>query len=122
MAVHALSTEVILAHSHQCLGKVQLDWMPQPGSSLDFAGHTYLVLERRHCYQFRAGRYQLDKIYLVVQSDPAPTERSEVAGRWVLGDVTCQFNARSELIRCAVNPGGPCSNCRDYRRLLDDGE
>lgn len=114
MAVQALSTEVILAHSHQSLGKIQLDWIPQPGSSLDFAGQTYMVLERRHCYQFKAGRYHLHKISLVVQSDPAPLERTEIGGRWVLGDATCQFNAQSELIRCAVNPSGPCSGCREY--------
>lgn len=32
----------------------------------------------------------------------------------VLGDITCQLNARSPYIRCAVNPMGPCEDCRFY--------
>jgi hypothetical protein len=33
----------------------------------------------------------------------------------VTGDPTCQFNARSAYIRCAVNPSGPCRDCPHYR-------
>ena len=32
----------------------------------------------------------------------------------VIGDITCQLNARSPFIRCAANPVGPCEGCRDY--------
>lgn len=32
----------------------------------------------------------------------------------VIGDITCQLNARSPFIRCAPNPSGPCEGCRDY--------
>ncbi|MGD1952248.1 MAG: DUF6464 family protein [Leptolyngbyaceae cyanobacterium] len=32
----------------------------------------------------------------------------------VIGDITCQLNARSPHIRCAVNPTGPCEGCRFY--------
>lgn len=32
----------------------------------------------------------------------------------VIGDITCQLNARSPYIRCAANPFGPCENCREY--------
>lgn len=32
-----------------------------------------------------------------------------------VGDENCRFNARSALIRCAVNPDGPCEGCRDYQ-------
>lgn len=32
----------------------------------------------------------------------------------VIGDITCQLNARSPHIRCAVNPMGPCEGCRSY--------
>jgi len=46
-----LPTEVILMHPHQSLGKVQLDWVPQPGAYLELEGKTYAVLERRHRYQ-----------------------------------------------------------------------
>jgi hypothetical protein len=112
-----LSTEVILAHPRQSLGSVQLDWMPQPGSYLDLGGRTYAVLERRHRYQLKAGRYRLHKISLFVQSAPRPSEKTWVDGRWVLGDAACQFNAHSELIRCAVNPEGPCAACRYFEKV-----
>ena len=32
----------------------------------------------------------------------------------MIGDLTCQFNARSSHIRCAINPSGPCAGCSHY--------
>jgi Family of unknown function (DUF6464) len=117
MEPDTLPTEVILTHPRQSLGSVQLDWTPQPGNYLDLEGQTYAVIERRHRYQLNWGRYRLHKIALYVQSAPPPTERSFIEGRWVLGDAKCRFNARSELIRCAVNPEGPCDRCRFYEKF-----
>ncbi len=114
MEPDSLPTEVILTHPRQSLGSIQLDWTPQPGNYLNLEGQTYAVLERRHRYQLKSGHYRLQKIALYVQSAPHPTETSFVDGRWVLGDANCRFNAGSELIRCAVNPEGPCVNCRFY--------
>lgn len=119
MEPSSLPTEVILTHPPQSLGKIQLDWTPQPGSYLDLQGQTYAVLERRHRYQLKAGRYCLHKIALYVQSAQRPVERSQLQGRWIVGDASCQFNARSELIRCAVNPDGPCGNCRYYEAIAE---
>ena len=34
---------------------------------------------------------------------------------YLIGDITCQYNARSTYIRCAVNPVGPCEECRSYQ-------
>jgi len=34
---------------------------------------------------------------------------------YLIGDISCQFNARSGYLRCAVNPQGP-SGCRHYDR------
>ena len=31
-----------------------------------------------------------------------------------IGDITCSNNARSEFLRCAINPSGPCEGCKDY--------
>ncbi|WP_199248090.1 DUF6464 family protein [[Phormidium] sp. ETS-05] len=112
MEPDSLPTEVIVTQPRKSLGKVKLDWLPQPGHYLDLEGQTYTVLERRHRYQLRSGRYRLEKIALYVKSAERPTEQSLVDGRWVLGDANCEFNARSELIRCAVNPLGPCAECR----------
>ncbi len=34
---------------------------------------------------------------------------------YMIGDLTCQFNARSSHLRCAVNPSGPCEACMHYQ-------
>jgi hypothetical protein len=112
-----LPTEVVLTASKQSLGIIQLDWVPQPGSYLDFDGQTYTVLERRHRYQLRSGRYHLHRMAIYVQMSQRPSEKSLVDGRWVVGDASCALNARSELIRCAVLPMGPCQDCRFYEAL-----
>lgn len=33
---------------------------------------------------------------------------------YLIGDISCRYNARSAYIRCTVNPKGDCKNCRDY--------
>ncbi len=111
MEPDSLPTEVIVTQPRKFLGRVKLDWNPQPGNYLDFKGKTYTVLERRHRYQLRSGRYQLEKIALYVKSAERPVEQSLISGCWVVGDANCRFNARSELLRCAVNPHGPCADC-----------
>ncbi len=117
MEQSSLPTEIVLTHPQRSLGNVHLDWIPQPGAYLDLAGKTYTVLERRHRYQLKAGRYQLQKIALYVQLAQRPIEQSLVNGHWVLGDATCRLNARSEILRCAVNPMGPCDRCRFFEKL-----
>lgn len=113
----SLPTEVIVTHPHESLGDVQLDWHPQPGSYLDLAGKTYAVLERHHRYQLRSGRYHLCKIALHVQATQRPSEQNWFQGQWIIGDARCRFNARSELLRCAVNPSGPCVGCRSFELI-----
>jgi hypothetical protein len=34
---------------------------------------------------------------------------------YVIGDLSCNYNARSPYIRCAVNPDGLCQDCRHYQ-------
>lgn len=114
MEPDSLPTEIIQTHPQQSLGKVQLDWMPQPGNYLDVGDKTYAVLERHHHYQYKIGGYCLQKISLYVQSAKKPAERTFIDGYWVIGDTSCRFNAQSEIFRCAVNPDGPCAGCRYY--------
>lgn len=114
MEPSSLLTEIVLTHPQQSLGTVHLDWIPQPGAYLDLKGQVYTVLERRHRYHLKSGRYQIDRMALYVQPAQRPIERSLIDGYWVLGDATCRFNARSELLRCAVNPMGPCDHCRFF--------
>jgi len=116
MELHSLPTEVILSQPCTTLGHLYLNWNPQPGAYLEIQGQTYLVLERRHRYQLRSGRYQLHEIALYVQKFDAPAEASLWEGRWVIGDRTCTYNAHSELLRCAINPSGPCDRCVHYER------
>lgn len=33
---------------------------------------------------------------------------------FLIGDISCKFNARSGYLRCAINPHGPCESCRYY--------
>ncbi|MEM7556497.1 MAG: DUF6464 family protein [Cyanobacteria bacterium P01_A01_bin.84] len=117
MEQDSLPTEIILTHPRQSLGKVRLDWTPQPGNYLDLQGKTYTVLERRHRYHLRAGRYHLHTAALYVQSAQTPSdEKSFVDGCWIIGDASCKYNAYSEIIRCAVNPNGPCKFCQEYEK------
>lgn len=37
---------------------------------------------------------------------------------YVIGDISCRLNARSPYVRCAVNPTGPCQDCRAYESTL----
>lgn len=39
---------------------------------------------------------------------------------YVIGNISCRYNARSPYIRCAVNPAGPCSECSQYEPTRDD--
>jgi hypothetical protein len=43
-------------------------------------------------------------------------DRSFEATRYFIGDTTCQYNAHSPYMRCAVNPSGPCKNCSHYQQ------
>jgi hypothetical protein len=38
---------------------------------------------------------------------------------YVIGDVSCSYNARSFYIRCAVNPDGLCQDCRHYHQKTE---
>lgn len=34
-----------------------------------------------------------------------------------IGNLNCRYNATSSYLRCAINPAGPCENCRHYEPL-----
>lgn len=38
---------------------------------------------------------------------------------YVIGNLSCRFNARSPQLRCAVNPTGPCADCHFYEPTVD---
>lgn len=39
----------------------------------------------------------------------------------VVGDLSCEFNAKSPQLRCAVNPMGPCQGCLYYQARSCEG-
>lgn len=88
--------------------------VPHPGLWLVHDGASYLVLQRRHRYTLRAGRYELASVALQVKSQTRPADARQWNGGWVIGDPSCRFNARSPLLRCAVLPDGPCQSCAHY--------
>jgi hypothetical protein len=45
---------------------------------------------------------------------PLPEEQYVEGVGFLIGDISCQYNARSAYIRCAINPQGPCKECRYY--------
>ncbi len=46
---------------------------------------------------------------------PVESDRYYLEGvGYLVGDISCKFNARSGYLRCAVNPCGPCQDCRYY--------
>ena len=114
MDPESLPTELILNEPRQSLGRVVLDWVPQPGTQVDFEGKTYTELERRHRYRLKANRYALHKIALYVKHMPLPDEVTVLGDRIVIGDAQCLYNAHSEIMRCAVNPDGPCRGCQHF--------
>jgi hypothetical protein len=50
-----------------------------------------------------------------IPNTSTPSEEQYIQGvGYIIGDLTCKFNARSPIIRCAVNPHGPCKDCPYY--------
>jgi len=35
---------------------------------------------------------------------------------YLIGELSCRYNARSPYLRCAVNPDGPCEGCPHYQQ------
>ncbi|MEL7523485.1 MAG: DUF6464 family protein, partial [Cyanobacteria bacterium J06553_1] len=109
-----LPTDIILTPARQRIARLSLDRRLQPGNYLDFEGKTYAILERHHFYQYRVGGYRFDRATLHVQESQRPEETTLIGDRYIIGNADCRFNARSEIMRCAVNPEGPCQDCRYF--------
>ena len=41
-----------------------------------------------------------------------------ISGRVADKQATCRYSAHSMFLRCAVNPLGPCAECRDYESKM----
>jgi hypothetical protein len=91
-----------------------LSEVPHPGRWLAIGERSFLVLQRRHRYRLVNGRYELATVALQVKAQRQPSDARWWKGRWVIGDPTCRFNARTPLLRCAVLPEGPCERCAHF--------
>lgn len=109
-----MRVELRQAGSDRLLEWLELEEVPQPGRWLEAQGCSYLVLQRHHRYQLRNGRYELSSVALQVKRQRQPADARQWQGRWVIGDPSCRFNARTPLLRCAVLPDGPCERCGHY--------
>lgn len=109
--------QLIDAETGSHLGEVSGEGSPHPGSRLELLSQAYLVLEKRHTYHLRDGRYRLHRIRAYVR-ELTELELGTGTGQ-VMGDPSCAFNARSPLLRCAVNPLGPCEGCNDYEKRCE---
>ncbi len=105
-----IAVEIHVTRPDRFLAKLLLVGNPQPGQCIEVNGSLYRILERRHRYHLQKGKYRLHKAILSVQL----LEENDLRlwqGRWVIGNPECKYNARSEIIRCAVNPEGSCNGC-----------
>ena len=109
--------EIVRYEDRRPLGLFHDESNPQPGSFIEVDRKIYVILERRHRYQLKMSRYVLERITLYVQATETPFDKTWVEGRWVIGNIDCKYNARSVLIRCAVNPAGPCDRCPNFQPL-----
>ena len=117
MEKKALPTDIVLSDTKAVIGHITMDRSLYPGTFVDIDDQTYQILVRRHQYQLKLGRYYLHKAVVHVKEAAIPEERTLLNGIWVVGDVSCAYNARSELVRCAINPSGPCDACTHYTPL-----
>ena len=113
-----MQVELRQAGSDRLLERLELEEIPQPGRWLLVGERSFLVLQRHHRYQLRAGRYELSSVALQVKPQRRPADARLWQGIWVIGDPSCRFNARSPLLRCAVLPEGPCDRCSHYSPSL----
>ncbi len=114
-----MRVELRQAGSNRLLERLELEEVPHPGRWLVVGERSFLVLQRHHRYQLRCGRYELSAIALQVKPQRQPADSHWWQGRWVIGDPSCRFNARSPLLRCAVLPEGPCERCEHHSALAD---
>lgn len=75
--------------------------------------------------QMRQAAMSFPRTQLGQNSRLASSDRYYLEGvGYLIGDISCRYNAKSGYVRCAVNPSGPCEGCRYYepREFITDNE
>ncbi len=63
-------------------------------------------------------RQALTSVREIPVTIPMPSDRYYLEGvGYLVGDISCRYNARNGNLRCAVNPTGPCQGCHYYESL-----
>lgn len=90
-------------------------WLGQRWGLLSFRGLGFLRFradERSPQARWHGSDRPRSRLFL----DPQIPEQRYVEGVGVVvGDLSCEFNACSPQLRCAVNPMGPCQDCPYYQ-------
>ncbi|MCH2049391.1 MAG: DUF6464 family protein [Trichodesmium sp. ALOHA_ZT_67] len=81
-----------------------------------FYAWTFHKLEARTMERLNSARLVVNYREITAISSQPEQEYIEGVG-YIIGDLTCKFNARSSYIRCAVNPIGPCKGCGHYQSI-----
>ena len=71
---------------------------------------------RYHGYQGRANHHS----YGYSNHAYPLRDRRRSGTKYFIGDSSCVNNARSPYIRCAVNPEGPCDECKHFEKSPRD--
>ena len=98
--------ELRQAGSDVLLDRLQLDAPPPPGRWVELNGMSYLVMQRRHRYQLRNGRYQISPGFehllhaLFVHEDAALIESIPPRTAFKIPSVPCAWLAQVLWNRC----------------------
>ncbi|WP_320676889.1 DUF6464 family protein [Prochlorococcus sp. MIT 1300] len=102
---------LVNSSSEVLIDKIFLENTPYPGCWIQNNGKSYLILEQRHLYTLLNGKYTLSTVKLLVKEQSVPKDATLYDDYWVIGNPDCKYNARSPLLRCAINPQGDCNAC-----------
>lgn len=76
---------------------------------------VFFIRRAKRQFQLRLRRIRSRIIYRSFDLEIPPTLSEEEVSLPYIGDITCNYNAHSPYIRCAVNPDGPCETCNHYQ-------
>ncbi|WP_206815716.1 DUF6464 family protein [Chroococcus sp. FPU101] len=72
-----------------------------------------IVRRSQRRFQARMRRIRSEPVYPVaIVSDFLDVCEDQT---FLIGEISCFYNARSPHLRCAINPSGPCEGCLHYK-------
>ena len=108
---------IINSQSSSIIKKINIDMTPEPGNWFILDNDSFFIYSKTNRYKLVDGIYKLSEIDLLVKYQKQPEDSTYIMNHWVIGNHECTYNALSPLLRCAVNPIGPCSECAEFRSI-----